>query len=800
MFSQWSTCSKLAVAVAALVLTFCGASVAQADVVIGETFESGAAGWTMSGLWHLKDHPETVAVSSDINPGLVTLPDSGQLPAAANGTHAAWYGEDASGTYCAGYTSVTQTPKDGCTTPGSNNGRLVSPSFSLVGATTAQVVFSAWWEIEAVEANDFDLMKVQYSTDDGATWQDLGELNPINNPNGADDQSYSNNGQEVSPSWRSYVADLSAAAGQGNVRIGFLFDTVDELFNGFRGLLIDDVSISTPFTEGAPVIAGLDPTCVSSSATNQVVAVSGQHFVLGSKLELDGTEVPGAATLSSTRMEFTVSNLTAGDHTVQVFNPHGDGSNLATLKSAADCAPPPPPPSSPSGGGGSTQSRGTATQVICNRGPDPLDNSVCTATVGDADAPPRTTPTGPVSFTTTTGIFTVGSTCQLQETPSSPGVASCSVTYTPQAPGVFPLVTATYQGDATHRPSTGSTSFIIAAPPPPEGNAATNPADCPGILAGAARRAKVRIDNEAASVPESQRGVGFCLYYGADTLLHQGVSGVFQLGVGITGVVVGVGLPVGAAVVGGTEAGPLGAVGGLGLGAAIDKQYIVPWTGGLIGWTREAEQRALKDPPDPKFKVVVTPRRTKVPRLRAGGGLDSRTAASLTRLVREMARAQDLARAISATIDKAGGAKAAGDAKWVGIQTRTYLGYAKRLTASLDRLVELQRAAATLARHSRILSTPSITRRQVAKNLKEKARRGFSKSERRLLHRWLGLTPAQIEQVRKWLGTVDPARVPRTVADLLGQRATIEAFKTASAAFKALAKVPSVVRDSKAGG
>jgi hypothetical protein len=59
------------------------------------------------------------------------------------------------------------------------------------------------------------------------------------------------------------------------------------------------------------------------------------------------------------------------------------------------------------------------------------------------------------------------------------------------------------------------------------------------------------------------------------------------------------------------------------------------------------------------------------------------------------------------------------------------------------------------------------------------------------------VTPAQIEQIRKWLGTVDPARVPRTVADLLGQRATTEAFEAASAAFKALAKVPSVVKDSQ---
>ncbi len=778
---------------------FGGASVAQAAVVLGEDFEAGAAGWTMDGIWHVKDHPESVSVAPAINPTLVTLPDSGQLPSAAGGTHAAWYGEDGSGTFCTGYTSVTQSAKNGCKSSAANDGRLVSPSFSLVGAASAQLVFSAWWEIEAVAADNFDLMKVQYSVDGGSTWIDVGELNPVNNPAGEHHQSYSNNGLEASPSWRGYVASLSAAVGESDVRVSFQFDTVDTLYQGFRGLLIDDVSVSTPFTEGAPQISGLDPTCVSSTATNQVVAVAGAHFVLGSKLTLDGTEVTNAATLSSTRMEFSVSNLAAGNHVVQVTNTEGDASNTATLTSAASCAPQPVAPPGPV----TDTRRTTATQVICNRGPNPGDNSVCTATVGDSDAPPRTTPAGKVTFTTSTGAFVSGSTCQLKPTPSSPGVASCQATYTPAAGSGFPAVTATYEGDKNHRGSQGSTSFIVAAPPGGGSDPSAPPVDpsqCASVLAGAGSRAKARIYNEAARVPESQRGISYCAWYITHTGWHHGVNLVGQGFTLVLGTAVGIALPVGGGVLGGETTGPGGAVLAAGTGLAMDKEYVYPATAGTMKAIGDAQSKALQDPPDPKFKTVVDPERTKVPRLRAHKGLGPRTAASLTRLVREMVRVQNLARATAATIDKLGGAKIAGDEKWIGVQARAFIRYSQRLAAGLDRLVELQKVAGTRAKHNRLLSKATATRKQIALRLERKARGGFSKQERQFLHEQFGLSDADVEKLRTSLRTTDPARLPRTVAGMLRQRNTIEAYQVASAAFKAMASLPtSVVHDAARG-
>jgi len=91
-------------------------------------------------------------------------------------------------------------------------------------------------------------------------------------------------------------------------------------------------------------------------------------------------------------------------------------------------------------------------------------NDICTATVGDSTGN-GSTPTGQVSFSgDRTGA------CSLQATPSSPGVANCSITVTGSETN-FLNITAAYAGDATHAASTGSTQFLTAAP----GNGVFNP-------------------------------------------------------------------------------------------------------------------------------------------------------------------------------------------------------------------------------------------------------------------------------------------------------------------------------------
>src|SRR3954452_14955996 len=190
-------------------------------------------------MWHVQTDPEAIAVTPAIAGALVKLPDDGSLPAPVEGSAVAWFGEASTGTYCGSdFATVRQTRQDGCTSSGPNSGTLTSPPFSLTGQSTAYLAFRAWWEIEAVNADIADLMPVEYSTDGGSTWQLTGLLNPLDPSWGGRHQPFSDDGARESGSWQSYAVDLSAAAGNADVRVRFVFDTGDRYRNGFRGLLV----------------------------------------------------------------------------------------------------------------------------------------------------------------------------------------------------------------------------------------------------------------------------------------------------------------------------------------------------------------------------------------------------------------------------------------------------------------------------------------------------------------------------------------------------------------------------------
>ncbi|MDX6542357.1 MAG: hypothetical protein QOI71_3967, partial [Gaiellales bacterium] len=142
--------------------------------------DGGLDGWTLQtndatpttgdgNLWHIESN-STSSVSSDINPPLVTLPDSGAIPAANSGVNDAWFGDASSGTFCFGYQNVTQSPKNGCTSSGAVEGELVSPTIDLTNApaeTGAALRFASLFEVEGVAADGYDTMSVDYSIDDG---------------------------------------------------------------------------------------------------------------------------------------------------------------------------------------------------------------------------------------------------------------------------------------------------------------------------------------------------------------------------------------------------------------------------------------------------------------------------------------------------------------------------------------------------------------------------------------------------------------------------------------------------------
>lgn len=225
-------------------------------------------------MWHVQAHPETVSVSPAIASNLVTLADDGSLPSAPDGGAVAWFGEAATGTYCgADFASIKQTPQDGCTSTGRQRGELTSPAFSLAGQARAYLVFRGWWEIESVNADIADLMDVEYSTDGGSSWQRAGRLNPAAPAWGGVHQAFSDVGARSVPAWQSFAVDISGAAGHADVRVRFVFDTVDERRNGFRGLLVDGVAVVD--TAGATIV---DPG--GGSFTDAPPGISVGHVTL----------------------------------------------------------------------------------------------------------------------------------------------------------------------------------------------------------------------------------------------------------------------------------------------------------------------------------------------------------------------------------------------------------------------------------------------------------------------------------------------------------------------------------------
>jgi hypothetical protein len=115
--------------------------------------------------------------------------------------------------------------------------------------------------------------------------------------------------------------------------------------------------------------------------------------------------------------------------------------------------------------------RPSATMVTCNYEFATSENT-CLASVGDAGSGTPITPTGSVTFTTTSGGFSSGATCTLAPESTSPSIAACTLVYETANSGL-PEITATYGGDARHTGSAGHTQFLGAGSE--EGTAETPP-------------------------------------------------------------------------------------------------------------------------------------------------------------------------------------------------------------------------------------------------------------------------------------------------------------------------------------
>jgi len=310
-------------------------------VGVGWTDDMETSGlWTADGQWHQQLLPNQIRVlTPTINPTMVTLPDDGYLPLAHSGNGLWWFGEAATGTFIGSDFDPMQGSLTGGASTKVQSGMMVSPPISLTKSSKAFLSFWTWWEIEAVQSHSYDRMRVEVSSDGGSTWNDLGAglLNPVNNENGLDHIANSSGGMGLPGQWTREVFDLSPYTKQ-TVLVRFDFNSGDASYNGFRGWLIDDVSVIGD-TIPAPVITGLTPRI---AAPGQVVNVFGGNIANGAEVFVDTLVVPASETSVQDvgRIEF-IAPTTLGIHTIRVVNPDGRSSNSLSRSLTITSATPP---------------------------------------------------------------------------------------------------------------------------------------------------------------------------------------------------------------------------------------------------------------------------------------------------------------------------------------------------------------------------------------------------------------------------------------------------------------------------
>lgn len=235
---------------------------ASADAIWRETFEADSAtrnAWTVAQPsvanvdWQLLNKGHNIR-NNQVNQRVRLAPNDqsqGKVPEPLQGNTAYWYGDKVNGNFIGALRdSSTPLEFDGGTSQYDNRGELISPVINLSQyQAPLSLSFKTWWEIESVNPNNqgFDLMNILVSTDGGNSFKTLARLNPLADPSSEYERApipYSNLGFNLAPAAVQQEAiSLDEYAGKANVQLKFQFRTVDELYNGFRGWMIDDVVI-----------------------------------------------------------------------------------------------------------------------------------------------------------------------------------------------------------------------------------------------------------------------------------------------------------------------------------------------------------------------------------------------------------------------------------------------------------------------------------------------------------------------------------------------------------------------------
>ncbi len=539
--------------------------------------------------------------------------------------------------------------------------------------------------------------------------------------------------------------------------------------------------IITAFDPASGAFSGAGTDAASGAALQISGTITGDYAV---QARLDATEtypaIPGRQT--RVKLQFgTDANSAIGGPSYVAFP--GSGFQDGTL--------------GPGGFPGNIMRiHATGTRVSCNRGPNPTDDFQCTAEVGDGAPELPTSPTGTVTFTSTRGTFRFGNSCVLKPSTGSGSVSSCAVTWIPPAGGLEagnqPDLVASYPGDAAHGPSTGTTQpkiaigFLVPLPPTPAtcDRAATDAQRIAGRAGATARTAL-----NTFTGPQTDKDWGAWAYYNAATCkngIATGIGYAVQFVGGATPVVYNGALLL--------DVEPVTRVMGTTWGnnvVILPVSYAMYKSGQSIVETADKSQ---KDPPDPRFKTYAKVRRTPRITIKPGGGLTPAGAAAIGRLLTAQLAADATAKALGATIDKAGGALKARSRTWQGRQVRLALRYAKAFIRQVSALPGLRAAAARAAARAPQFSrapSPAAIRRAQGKLRRTGLPRGLVA---RL--RILGFSAAELRALRAAAVTAKPTGDLRP-ARMLTDPAVSDSYRMVAAYFRIWASSPQVIAASK---